>query len=53
MKAVIGIGTNMGERYDNIENAVKALSLVPDLSADLVPKNSLIREFIGGGIFGE
>ena len=31
MKAVIGIGTNMGERYDNIENAVKALSLVPGI----------------------
>ena len=29
MKAVIGIGTNLGDRYQNIEDAVKALSLVP------------------------
>ncbi len=29
MKALIGIGTNIGDRCDNIRNAVKALSLVP------------------------
>ena len=29
MKAVIGIGTNLGDRCKNIEEAVKALSLVP------------------------
>ncbi len=29
MKALIGIGTNLGDRYKNIEDAVKALSLVP------------------------
>ena len=29
MKALIGIGTNIGDRYENIQNAVKALSLVP------------------------
>lgn len=29
MKAVIGIGTNIGDRYENIKNAVKALDLVP------------------------
>lgn len=29
MKAVIGIGTNLGDRYQNIEDAVKALSLIP------------------------
>ncbi len=32
MKAVIGIGTNIGDRYANIENAVSALELVPDVS---------------------
>ncbi len=31
MKALIGIGTNIGDRYDNIRNAVKALSLVPGI----------------------
>ncbi|MBO5065354.1 MAG: 2-amino-4-hydroxy-6-hydroxymethyldihydropteridine diphosphokinase [Clostridia bacterium] len=29
MKAVIGIGTNIGDRYSNIENAVVALERVP------------------------
>ena len=29
MRAVIGIGTNMGDRYENIKNAVQALGLVP------------------------
>lgn len=29
MKAVIGIGTNMGDRYDNIRTAVEAVDLVP------------------------
>ena len=29
MKYIIGIGTNLGDRKENIENAVKALSLVP------------------------
>ena len=40
-------------KYPWLTELFEALSLVPDLSADLVPKNSLIREFIGGGIFGE
>lgn len=31
MKAVIGIGTNMGDRYANIKNAVEAISLVPGI----------------------
>ena len=30
-KAVIGIGTNIGNREENIKNAVAALSLVPDV----------------------
>ena len=29
-KAVIGIGTNLGDRYGNMKDAVKALSLLPD-----------------------
>ena len=32
MKAVIGIGTNIGDRYTNIKNAVSALNLVPGVS---------------------
>lgn len=32
MKAVIGIGTNIGDRYTNIEYAVSALDLVPGVS---------------------
>ncbi len=31
MKAVIGIGTNIGDRAENIRNAVEALDLVPDI----------------------
>ena len=31
MKAVIGIGTNMGDRYANIKTAVEAISLVPGI----------------------
>ncbi len=32
MKAVIGIGTNMGDRYENIKNAIQALGLVPGVT---------------------
>ena len=31
MKAVVGIGTNIGDRAENIRNAVEALSLLPDV----------------------
>ena len=31
MKAVVGIGTNIGDRAENIKNAVAALSLLPDV----------------------
>ena len=31
MKAVIGIGTNIGDRIENIRNAVDALNLLPDV----------------------
>ena len=31
MKAVIGIGTNIGDRALNIRNAVEALDLLPDV----------------------
>ena len=31
MKAVIGIGTNIGNRAENIRNAVEALNLLPDV----------------------
>ena len=32
MKAVLGIGTNIGDRKKNIENAVNALNLLPETS---------------------
>ena len=32
MKAVIGIGTNMGDKVQNIEDAVEALNLIPDIN---------------------
>lgn len=32
MKAVIGIGTNIGNRADNIRNAVEALDLLPNVT---------------------
>lgn len=32
MKAVLGIGTNMGDRADNINSAVESLSLVPGIT---------------------
>ncbi len=41
MKALIGIGTNIGNRYENIQNAVKALSLIPGVE---VLRESLIYE---------
>lgn len=41
MKAIIGIGTNMGDRYENIRNAVEALSLVPGIK---VLKESSVYE---------
>lgn len=31
MKAVIGVGTNIGDRAENIRNAVEALDLLPDV----------------------
>ncbi len=31
MKAVIGIGTNIGDRAENIRNAVEAIDLLPDV----------------------
>ncbi len=31
MKAVLGIGTNMGNRKENIDNSLEALALVPDV----------------------
>ena len=31
MKAVLGLGTNIGDRYKNIEDALECLSLVPGI----------------------
>ena len=36
MKAVIGIGTNIGDRKSNIEKAINALELVPDIDVTRV-----------------
>lgn len=41
MKAVLGIGTNIGERKNNIENAIEALNLLPNTK---VIKTSKIYE---------
>ena len=41
MKAVIGIGTNIGNRAENIRNAVEALDLLPDVK---VLRNASIYE---------
>ncbi len=32
MKAVLGIGTNMGNRQENIDNSLEALTLVPNIN---------------------
>lgn len=32
MKAVLGIGTNIGDRYNNIESAIESLALVPAIT---------------------
>lgn len=32
MKAVIGIGTNIGDRKSNIEKSIEALSLIPNIN---------------------
>jgi len=38
-------------RYDEVCRMMKNLELFDDLSDDFVPKDSLLREFIGGGAF--
>ena len=40
------------ERYDELRQVLPALQLFGDISDDCVPENSLLREFIGGGIYG-
>ena len=39
------------ERFDELRAVLPALQLFGDIDEALVPKNSLIREFIGGGSF--
>ncbi len=41
MKAVLGIGTNMGDRAENIKSALESLSLVPNIK---VVRSSSIYE---------
>ena len=38
MKAVLGIGTNIGDRKKNVENAVNALNLLPETSVIEISK---------------
>lgn len=40
-------------KYPWLTELFEALSLIPEIPTELVPENSLIREFIGGGMFGE
>ena len=44
MKAVIGIGTNIGNRAENIRNAVEALNLLPDVkeTVDAIKVSSIL-----------
>ena len=39
------------ERYDELRQVLPALQLFGDIDESLVPEDSLIREFIGGGIY--
>ncbi len=39
------------EEYEEAKRLLKFLSYVIGISSDLVPKNSILREFIGGGCF--
>ena len=41
------------ERYDELRAVLPALQLFGDIDEALVPKDSLIREFIGGGNWGK
>lgn len=40
-------------KYPWLTELFEVLSLIPEIPTNLVPENSLIREFIGGGLFGE
>ena len=40
------------ERFDELRAVLPALQLFGDIEEDLVPADSLIREFIGGGCYG-
>lgn len=39
------------ERFDELRQVLPALQLFGEIDSDLVPKDSIIREFIGGGIY--
>ena len=39
------------ERFEELRRVLPALQLFGDIEEDLVPEDSLIREFIGGGIY--
>lgn len=53
-KSLLPASMPMTERkYPWLSELFETLSLVPAISPDPVPENSLLREFIGGGMFGE
>ena len=39
------------ERFDELRSVLPALQLFGDIDESLVPEDSLIREFIGGGCY--
>ena len=39
------------EEYETVQRLISAVSRFETLDSDLIPDNSLIREFIGGGCF--
>lgn len=40
------------ERYDELKQVLPAIQLFGHIDHDIIPEDSLIREFIGGGIYG-
>ena len=49
--AIIGTVSDGIERFGEIRSIVPAFEYFSEIDESIVPKNSLIREFIGGGIY--
>ena len=39
------------ERFEELQSILPAFELFEDISPDLLPKDALLREFVGGGIY--